>query len=61
MAYWHNGEIWGATAMLAYFPLTGATYVGLANSDDEAGGSSAPLAAMQQALIAAPELFGVGD
>lgn len=59
VAYWHNGEIWGATAMLAYFPLTGATYVGLANSDDEAGGSSAPWAVMQRALIAAPELFGV--
>ena len=61
VAYWHNGEIWGATAMLAYFPLTGATYVGLANSDYEAGGSSAPLAVMQRALIAAPELFGVGE
>lgn len=61
VAYWHNGEIWGATAMLAYFPLTGATYVGLANSDDEAGGNSAPLAVMKSALIAAPELFGVGE
>ncbi|RYU56801.1 class A beta-lactamase-related serine hydrolase [Methylolobus aquaticus] len=59
VAYWHNGEIWGATAMLAYFPLTGATYVGLANSDDESGGNTAPVAAMQNALMAAPELFGV--
>ncbi|MFM8444674.1 MAG: serine hydrolase domain-containing protein [Methylococcus sp.] len=61
VAYWHNGEIWGATAMLAYFPLTGATYVGLANSDEDSNGSSAPVATMQYMLLAAPELFGLAN
>lgn len=46
--------------MLAYFPLTGATFVALANSDDEAAeGVVATEAALIKALLAVPELFGL--
>ena len=60
VAYFHDGETWGLNAMLAYFPLTGATFVALANSDDDAeDGVVATEAVLIKALLAAPELFGL--
>lgn len=60
VAYFHDGETWGLNAMLAYFPLTGATFVALANSDDEAAeGVVATEAVLIKALLAVPELFGL--